>query len=259
MSLFARERLVLIKGLSENKDVWDEAAKYAAAISDEVHLVLIDAKPDKRTKAYKILQKAGQIIECKPFGDQELGRAAAWLRQCADEQGVSLTSAAATEVVQRIGTDQYALENELTRLGVLGDITPELVARYTEPAAHDTAYALLELALKGDSRGVQRKVRALSSSEDSYRTVGLLASQVYALAGLVLLDDERVDVAKTLGVHPFVLRNLRSSARQVRREQLARIVARLAAADLQLKSTATEPWLVLEVTLSDVAEIITLK
>lgn len=259
MSLFSDKRLVIIKGLSENKSAWEELARVSDSVPEDVHILLVEAKPDKRTKTYKTLQKASEVVVCTPFSEHDVAKAAAWLGQIAKEQNVALDSNAARELVQRIGTDQYALKNELIRLKAMGDITLEVVEHYTEPTTHENAFALLELALRGDNSALRQKIRTLSTSDDAYRTLGLLASQIYALAGLVLIEDEQVDVAQTLGVHPFVLRNLHTVARQLSRQQLAKVVNRLAALDIQLKSTASDPWLALEVTLSDITQMMAIK
>ena len=52
-SLFADKRLVVIRNLSENKSVWPVLGDWTDKISDDIHVVLVDAKPDKRTSTYK--------------------------------------------------------------------------------------------------------------------------------------------------------------------------------------------------------------
>lgn len=253
LSLFASHRLVFIRDLSDNKDVWNELPAYTEAMPPEVHLVVIEPKPDKRTKTYKALKATANVIECNPFSERDTSRASAWLSQYAKASGIQLAPAAASELVRRVGVDQYTLKNELERLSVLGEVTKERVETYTEAASHDNAYALLEMAIEGDARALQQKIRALRTSEDAYMTFGLLVSQVYALAGLVLIDNE-ADVAHILGVHPFVLKNLRTAARHLDRRRLEVITRHFADVDMQLKSTSSDPWLAIEVALSSIAE-----
>src|SRR5664280_1253944 len=49
VSLFADKRLVVIRNLFENKAVWPVLGDWTDKISDDIHLVLVEPKPDKRT------------------------------------------------------------------------------------------------------------------------------------------------------------------------------------------------------------------
>ncbi len=50
MSLFAAQRLVIIRELSANKGVWEVLPEWLERQSEDTHVVLIEPKPDKRTK-----------------------------------------------------------------------------------------------------------------------------------------------------------------------------------------------------------------
>ena len=65
-TLFASSRLVVLKRLSENKALWNGFEAWIPRISDDTHLVLIDSKPDKRTKTFKELQKVANAVSI-PF------------------------------------------------------------------------------------------------------------------------------------------------------------------------------------------------
>lgn len=65
VSLFADKRLLIIKNLSENKAVWADFGDWLERVSDDIHLVLVEPKPDKRTRTYKDLQKAAEVKEFK--------------------------------------------------------------------------------------------------------------------------------------------------------------------------------------------------
>ncbi|NCQ54469.1 hypothetical protein GW791_03475, partial [Candidatus Saccharibacteria bacterium] len=48
VSLFAIARTVVIRGLSTNKPIWTVFGDWLPRISDDIHLVLVEPKPDKR-------------------------------------------------------------------------------------------------------------------------------------------------------------------------------------------------------------------
>ena len=62
VSLFESSQLIVIRELSENKPLWSLLEQRHTIVPDDSHLVLIEPKPDKRTKTYKTLQK-----KCKSY------------------------------------------------------------------------------------------------------------------------------------------------------------------------------------------------
>lgn len=90
MSLFAEKRLVIIKNLSENKTVWVDFADWLERVSDDIHLVLVEPKPDKRTRTYKDLQKAAELKEFAPWGERDSLKAEQWATDEAKRLGFVL-------------------------------------------------------------------------------------------------------------------------------------------------------------------------
>ncbi|MGO3702276.1 MAG: DNA polymerase III subunit delta [Candidatus Saccharimonadales bacterium] len=253
LSLFSAQHTPVITQLGDNKPVWTALGEYLETIDMEtVSLILVEAKPDKRTKTFKTLQKKARLIECKPFGERDTTKAAAWLEAYAAAQNISLERPAANELVRRLGVDQYTLLHEVQRLSSLGSITLSTVQSYTEETTHDTAFDLLTLALKGETGKVQQKIYHLQASEDAYMTLGLLVSQLYALAGSVTGGGEAV--AAELGVHPFVLSRLQTVARTSTEATVRYAINELALVDMQLKSSSNDPWLAIEIALTNIAE-----
>ncbi|NLA42928.1 DNA polymerase III subunit delta [Candidatus Saccharibacteria bacterium] len=253
VSLFSSQNLPIILNLSENASAWSALGDHLEKIDlDHIFLALVDTKPDKRTKTFKILKKIANVIECRAFSDGDTAKASTWLRQYAKQQSVRIDGSAADELVRRLGVDQYRLLNELNRLSVMGDVTLERVKSYTEETNQDTAFDLLRLALSGDAVSVQRKVRVLRASDDPYKILGLLISQAYILAGLIYSEGQANP--SELGVHPFAMSQLRSVAGRVSEAKLGRIVDELANIDIQLKTTSIDPWLSIEVGLTNIAE-----
>src|SRR5690606_15292735 len=49
VSLFNDQRLIIVRGLAENKVVFSELEKWLPRLSEHIHLVLVESKIDKRT------------------------------------------------------------------------------------------------------------------------------------------------------------------------------------------------------------------
>ena len=253
VSLFSSSAVKIISQLGDNRPVWVALGELLEKQgSDTSPLILLETKPDKRTRTYKFLQKNAQLIECKSFGERDQAKASAWLERYAQQQSISLERPAAAELVQRIGVEQYALLHELQRLSSLGTVTLDIVKTYTEARAHDTAFDLLDLALRGKTTQLQTKLGHLKTSEDAYMTLGLMISQVYALAGAVTGGSEAN--ASELGVHPFVLSKAQAAATSMSETSLREVIDSLATGDMQLKTSGGDPWLAIEVALMRIAE-----
>lgn len=254
-TLFAEKRLVIIKNLSENKTVWADFADWLPRVSDDIELVLVEPKPDKRTKTYKELQKVATVREYKPWGERDASKAEQWVQAEAQAEGVQLDAKLARLLVERVGVDQWALAAALYKLAVLDTVTPEVIADVIESNPSENVFQLFDAALRGDSRQVRDMLATLELTEDPYRLFGLLSGQAFQLAVLANADKPSGEVAKDIGAHPFVLSKLTSHAKRLGAGGVRRIVRAFAEADHRLKTSVAEPWIVIEGLLQKVAAL----
>lgn len=253
VSLFAEKRLIIIRGLGANKQTWEALPEWLERMSDDIHLVLVEAKPDKRTKSWKALQKAADTYEFKSWTERDHHAAEAWVSMQASQRNISLTSDVARLLVARIGVDQWQLSQALEKLSVFDEITEALVTEHIEASPHENVFMVFETALKGDVSRVQEMVKTLRLGKDPYQLFGLLAGQAFQLAALATAS-ENDDVARDIGAHPFVLSKLRAYATARGVAGARNIVEAFATADDTMKTSAVDPWLVIEQTLLRVAE-----
>lgn len=240
-SLFSSEKLVIIDELSRNKIIWSTLDELLTTVPDETTLLLIESSPDKRTRAYKWLQKNAEVRELKDLDERG---ATHWLQAEARSHAANLSPEVALYFVQYVGLDQWRLKGELDKL-ILAErpITKELIQDIAEPHPQATAFELLDAAFGGDQQTLERILAIVSRSEDPYKFFGLLASQVFALAAVKAAGSRRPDeIAKDMALHPFVVRKLGSLASRLSQAQVDVIVEALANGDEQLKTTGAEPW-----------------
>ncbi len=252
MSLFSEKRLVIIRGVGVNKSIWDVFPAWLDRMNDDLHLVLVEPKPDKRTRTYKALQGVSSIHDYTLWTDRDERRAHQWVIEQASERGVGLSSSAARLLVERIGVDQWQLTNTLDKLSVYDEITEDIIRDSTEARPHESVFMLFETALRGDQVRVQEMIQVLSLSEDPYQLFGLLSGQAFQLTALAAAR-EGDDVAKDFGIHPFVLSKLRPYAAKRGVRGVSKVVIALAAADQAIKTSSLEPWLAIEQALLRIA------
>mgnify|MGYP001614321635 CR=1 FL=1 len=245
-TLFADKRLVIIKDLSENKTVWADFGDWLPRISDDVQFVLVEAKPDKRTRTYKELQKAAKVQMFAIWGDRDYGLAEKWVIDEAKSAGFDLGKKSAQTLVARIGMDQWGLYQALQKLAVLETVTPENIAEFIDARPSENVFNLFEAALRGDARQVSDMIRTLELTEDPYMLFGLLSGQAFQLAALAVSDEPQAVVAKDIGAHPFALGKLANHANKLGRPGVKKVITAFAEADQAMKSSGGEPWLLIE-------------
>lgn len=247
-TLFADKRLVIIDALSAHKSVWNALPDWLPRIADDVHVVLVEQKPDKRTKTYKELQKQATHQSFALWTDRDTGAAERWVMAEAAAQGITLDHATARHLVDRIGVGQWELFHALEKLAVFEVVDRALVDRVIEASVSENVFNVLDAALDGDRARVMRMVAIVRQTEDPYMVMGLLSSQLMQLAALVTAGPQMssAEVAQAIGAHPFALSKLSARSREVSRSQLKRWLACFARADHQLKSSALDPWVVIE-------------
>lgn len=255
MSLFATKRLVVIKNLSANKILWNELENWLGRVSDDVHLVFIEPKPDKRTKTFKALQKSATVHEFKLWTERDTSKAEQWVMSQTKPLGIVLDKKSAQKLVAWVGVDQWLLWQALQKLAVLDEITPHVIEQVIEPNETENAFQLFEAALKADGRKVVRMVRVLQKTEDPYRLFGLLSSQAFQLMALSVAQVPEATVASDLGAHPFMISKLHPFAKALGSRGAKMVITAFAEADTDMKSLGIDPWLLIERALLKVASL----
>jgi DNA polymerase-3 subunit delta len=254
-TLFADKRLVIIKNLSDNKTLWTNFVDFIPRVSDDVHLVIVEPKPDKRTKTYKDLQKVATIQEFKVWGERDDRLAEEWVIKEAKNLGFELDKKSAQTLVRQIGVDQWQLFRALEKLAMVDIVSPVVIAQIIDANPTENVFHLFDAALKGNSAKVQQMIATFQLTEDPYRLFGLLSGQVFQLVALVLGEKSSGEVAKDIGVHPYALSQLAPHAKGLGKSKVKRIVDAFAEADADMKSLGVEPWVLLERALLKVATI----
>lgn len=254
-TLFATERLVIIKNLSDNKQLWDVLPDWLEKTDADVHVVLVEPKPDKRTKTFKDLKKHAEVREFAPWGDRDIAIAEKWVTDEAKRQGLSLHKKLVQQLVARVGLDQWQLYHAIEKLAVLDDVNAEIIEQLIEANPTENVFNLLDAALRSDTRKVSSMIRTLQLSQDPYMTFGLLAGQVFQLAALAAADKPSGDVAIDIGAHPYALGKLAPHARKLGRSGTKKILTIFADTDIAMKSSATDPWLLIEQALIKITSV----
>jgi len=243
-SLFVPQKLTIIRDMSANKPVWEKLGDFLES-ADDVDLLLVESKPDKRTRTFKWLTRHAKVQEYRLLDERE---AAAWCEAEADRQGVRLGRDAARFLVEYCGTDQWVLRGSIEKLALAGQpATVERIKSIVDPHPSASVFALLDAMLSRRREEALEMLRIIRGQEDPYKFMGLLASQLYTLAVIVHGGERSPQtIAKESSQHPYVVQKLSRLSRQLDADRVQELVRRARACDRSLKSSGSEPWTIIE-------------
>lgn len=249
-TLFSEKRMVVLKRLSENSTLWQKLEEWHKRISNDTTLVLVEDKPDKRTTTWKFLQKSADVREFTPWTSKQAPLATEWVLVRAKRAGLSMKDAEARYLVERMGVEQYGLADAIEKLALADKTDKGTIAAVTGERTEEVAFGLLELALNGDIKELQQTLHVLKRTEEPYRVMALLASQLVQLAAVHASNDKSsAELAREIGAAPFVITRLQriSSKYSPRYIQLA------ADTDYAMKTKNALPWELVEHLLFEIA------
>lgn len=242
-SLFAPQKLVIVEGLSRNKDGWALLGEKLENIPDETHLVIVEELPDKRTKTFKQLQKKAQVIETKSFTESQ---AIAWVQKEAKKRNIKLDHTLAKLLIDRVGLDQWQLHFALEKLRGLETATPQHIEDSTEATIESNIFSMVDAVVTKQPTKARTLMESLRMTEDAHLFFGLLAGQLFQLITLAVSHKSANEVAGDLKAHPYPLQKVERYARQLTKSEIKTIATYLGECDDRLKRSGMAPWVVVE-------------
>jgi DNA polymerase-3 subunit delta len=256
VSLFNDKRLVIINNSGSNKTVWSSLGEWLPKVSDDIHVVLVESKPDKRTATYKMLQDFAVIKEYQSWNERDTLQIEKWLVEEAERQGFVLDKKLGRLLIERVGVDQWQLFHALEKLALIDNPTAEIIKETIDASPSESVFNLFETAVCGSMKNLQTMFNILKQSEDVYRLFALLSTQAFQLA--VIANATKSDnVAKDFGIHPYVVSKLKSLAKDLGKDRVAKIIAIFAQSDSDMKHSKTDPWAIVEQTLIKIGNVYT--
>lgn len=246
ISLFDDKKLIVISDLSSNKLAWDLLASRVGDVADSTEVILVETSVDKRTKSYKEIAKKVNVREFKNFDSRDRHSVVNWALGEAKSQGLDFNSKLANVLIDRVGLNQWAIFHALQKLAVLDTVDEDVIKTVIEEDIQESVFDLLGVALFGKKAKLLVNLDNIKRHAEPNQTLGLLISQVYTLSALVYADKPSGEVARDIGVHPYAASKSAEMARKLSPSDAKRIVQLLADADMQIKSSGTDPWLIIE-------------
>jgi len=237
LPFLAARKMVVLRSPGTNKQFVEKFEQLFNEISETTDLILVEPKLDKRLSYYKFLKKQTDFREFPELDSNGLAR---WLSEVAKAVDGSLSSADARYLVERVGTSQQLLSNELEKLLLYdSNISRRTIDLLTEPTPQSTIFQLLEAAFAGRTKtALQLYAEQRAQKVETPQIIAMLAWQLHILAIVKTAGDRSADeIASQSRLNPFVVRKSQSIARNLTLADIKKLVADLLRIDTRSKRT----------------------
>lgn len=236
MPFLAEQKMVVIKNPTANKQFGEVAETILSTLPESTVAVLVEPKLDKRTALYKFLKRQEHFIDCVELDQRQLQQ---WVVGAATEQGARITIQDAAYLIERVGTGQQLLANEVEKLSLFNpDITRDTITQLTERTPSSTIFELIDAAFAGNAKKAlelydeQRQLRV-----EPQQLMAMIGWQLHVLATVKMAGDRDAGVvAKEARLNPYVVRKSQGLARRVTIATLKQRIAVTLELDVRLKS-----------------------
>ena len=198
-------------------------------------------KPDKRQKIFKVLEKKAVWFESKKMYDNQVP---GWIAAYASKQKYSMEPKAAVLLAEFLGSDLSKIVNEVEKLtvaiGKQGEtITPALVEKHIGFSKDFNQFELQDALGKRDVLKAMRIIKYFAENEKKYPVPLTIISLYYFFSRLLLFhytkDKSKQNLAATLKVNPFFVKDYEAAARRYSAAKLVEIISLLRVYDMRSK------------------------
>jgi len=273
-SMFAEKKLAVVKDLFDvGKDIKEKFTEYlensGILKTTESFLVVgqkLERSAERKNRDYVLKDNkdlfkklTGKTINAEEFNFLSGAKLDVWIKKQVQERGGQIDTAAVKKIAIFVGSDLWRISNELDKLIsyknsklILADDIDELVGAKIENDIFETVDAL---ANRNKQMALSLLHRHLAEGESE---IYLLSMLVYQFRNLLLVKSE-IDrgaqfqsLAKTIKLHPYVLRKSFEQSKGFTLLALKKIYERLLELDIAIKTGRIEAQVALDLIVGEI-------
>jgi len=238
----------------------EKLADYLKKIPPDTVILFIEADVDKRTRLYKSIAETGSATELVPLAPHELAK---WLAHYAKQNGKKFAPGAEQLLLRTCGTDMYTLKNETDKLichsGNAAEITPQDIAEISTPTLESRIFDLLKaMATRRTGTAIKMYNDMLNLKESPFMVLSMVTRQLRLILLCKCLAEKntpRVQIAKELKIHDFVVGEAISQAKNFTSKELIAALENCQSTDIRIKSGLITPELGVEMLLMPASQV----
>ena len=240
--MMASHQVVVVREAQELKD-FEKLIHYAENPLSSTLLVINykHKNPDKRKKVFKALEKGGVTFQSKKLYDNQVP---GWISAYASKRKYNVEPKAAALLAEFLGSDLSKIVNEMDKLiiAVGSDqrtITPAHVERNIGISKDYNQFELQNALGKRNVLKANRIINHFGNNEKAYPLAVTIASLYYFFVKLLLFhylqDKSKQNIASTLKVNPFFVKDYESAASRYSAGRVVDIISLLRNYDMRSK------------------------
>lgn len=237
----AEKKLVVLRAPSANKQFVEHAEQLLSRLGEELDVLIMEPKLDKRSSYYTFLKKLPGFHELANLDEREL---AVWLTARAKQAGGTLSMADARYLAERVGGDQQLAGQELDKLTTYAPtVTRRTIDLLVEPLPQSSVFDLLEAAFAGRTgRALELYDEQRALQVEPQQIIAMLAWQLHVLALIKVAQGRTTDeIARQAKLNPFVVRRSQKLVERLSLARLKQLVTMLRTYDERMKSEGIIP------------------
>jgi DNA polymerase-3 subunit delta len=240
LPFLSSRKLVVVRGAGSNKNLSGQIEQIIDSAGDTTDLIFYEPAPDKRTVYFKVLKSKTELEEYTELDVQGLAK---WLVTEAKSQGGELNYSDATYLVERVGTSQEQLANELDKLLIYEPkISRQTIDLLTVKTPQSKVFDLLDAAFGGNKkRALELYDEQRAQKVEPQAIMAMLAWQLDLIALAVYGQGKDANtIAKDAGVSSYPLIKAQRLASNINQSKLKTMVERALELDYKSKTTALD-------------------
>lgn len=255
-SLFAEERVVVVKHAElAGKEPTEILLKACVDPAPGITLVIEHTGGGRQKAMVAKFSKAAEVHKADPLKDNERR---SWLMEEFRGHGVRPTPDVAAAVLESVGSDLRELASAVSQLvsDTEGDLTVESVRDYYVGVAEVAGFDIADQAVAGRAdRALASTRRALQLGTSPVSISAALARKVGDIAKLHGVRGNPDQLARAVGMHPYVAKKTMQVARQWSGDAVSHAVIIVADLDAEVKGQGGDPQFALENAVRRIAEL----
>ena len=243
LPFMAEYRVVVLKntGIFESKDkaALELLTEKIAKLPESTVLIIWEAMVDKRKKLFKLFQDRGCAAEQNYLNEEQLIQ---FLGKWFYRYRLRIKASAVKLLLQRAGMELSSLLNECEKLAALAEevVTDEMLTAIVPERLESKVFQLTDALGRKDRQAAMENYQVMLQNRESVTGIlFMIGRQIRQISQTKILLEKRTpaaEIAKLLGVQPFVLNKLTAQAKLFRMEELSRLLRELVQLEWNYKS-----------------------
>lgn len=255
-SLFAEERVVVVTNTElAGKEPTELLLQAAVDPAPGMTLVIVHSGKGRNKSYVPKFSKAAEVHEAKTLNQRERQ---SWVTSEFRRRGVRPTPDVIGALLESVGSDLRELASAIEQLveDTEGEITVSVVRAYYTGVAEVSGFDIADQAVAGRTdRALASTRRALQLGISPVAITAALANKVGDIAKLYQTRGNPDQIARTVGMHPFVAKKTMQVARNWSGHAVSEAVIIVAELDAVVKGQGGDPEFAVEDAVRRIAQL----